>query len=285
MSVPEPDIVPTPPVPVHAYRASTRGVRAVLFALSRASLPAILVLMVLADDPPVTPPLLVRLVLALAVVPGVAAWLVGRATRAHAEVGADDLVLARRGLRIEVPRQAIAAVEPWRVPLPRPGVTLRLRSGRALAQRLELDDPSRLLAALDMDVGPDATVAYARARAACGGRRWYHLLGRFPLFALFPTAFLFNVHQHIAYGGLLGEYYLLGPRAWLMTLAVYWTTVTIQLVLYASVWRGLVELASLLAAHVAPSSASRVRRAAERTAQVLYYGGVPVLLGIRFLPW
>jgi len=95
---------------------------------------------------------------------------------------------------------------------------------------------------------------------------------------------LFNAHQHIAYGGLLGEYYLLGLGSYLRTFAVHWLTLTIYLVLYASVWRGLAEGMALLAACVAPARAAAVRRAAEIVCQVAYYGGVPVLLLLRFLP-
>jgi hypothetical protein len=50
------------------------------------------------------------------------------------------------------------------------------------------------------------------------------------------------------------------------------------------VWRGLAEAACLVAAHVAPARATAVRRAAEVACQVGYYGGVPVLLVLRFLP-
>ena len=42
---------------------------------------------------------------------------------------------------------------------------------------------------------------------------------------------------------------------------------------------------ALGAAWVAPARAARVRRAVEVSCRVLYYGGVPVLLGLRFAPW
>jgi hypothetical protein len=163
-------------------------------------------------------------------------------------------------------------------------VAVRLRSGRPLGYTFGTADPTPLLEALHADAATHPAVVYAHARAPWTARRWYHFAGRFPLFALLPTAILFNAHQHIAYGALLGEYYLLGLRSWLATLAVYWGTVTVYLVLWAALWRGLVELVALGAAHVAPSRAARVRRAAEITAQLLYYAGVPALLGIRFLP-
>src|SRR5439155_794374 len=142
-----------------AYPLGWRIAGALLFAVSRASLPAILALVVLATDPPVTPPMLMRAVVVLALLP---------------------------------------------------------------------------------------VLVYAHARARGAPRRWHHLLGRFPGFALLPTAVLFNAHQHIAYGGLLGEYYLLGLGSYVRTFAVHWLTLTIYLVLYASVWRGLAEGVALL---------------------------------------
>ena len=87
------------------------------------------------------------------------------------------------------------------------------------------------------------------------------LLGRYVLFALFPAAVLFNAHQHIAYGAFLGQYYLMGPGAWLTTAAIYWATLCAYLLLYASAWRGMVEAVTL----VTPSHAGAVRRVAERS--------------------
>src|SRR5206468_3785068 len=171
-----------------AYPLGWRIAGALLFALSRASLPAILALVVLATDPPVTPPVLVRVVVVLALLPGLAARLVARALAAEVSVDGDALVIRRRDLRLEVPCRAIA---------------------------------------------------------------------------LLPTAVLFNAHQHITYGGVLGEYYLLGLGSYVRTFAVHWLTLTIYLVLYASVWRGLAEGTALLGACVAPARAAWVRRAAE----------------------
>ena len=263
-----------------------------LFALSRASLPAILALVVLATDPPVTPPVLVRVVVVLALLPGLAARLVARALAAEVSVDGDALVIRRRDLRLEVPCRAIARLAPWVVPLPGPGLSVWMRSGRRLRQGLQIDDPIPLLLALAEAGGLEAArpaighpvVVYAHARARGAPRRWHHLLGRFAGFALLPTAVLFNAHQHITYGGVLGEYYLLGLGSYVRTFAVHWLTLTIYLVLYASVWRGLAEGTALLGACVAPARAPGVRRAAEIVCQVAYYGGVPVLLLLRFLP-
>src|SRR5436309_428357 len=100
-----------------AYPLGWRIAGASLFALSRASLPAILALVVLATDPPVTPPVLVRVVVVLALLPGLAARLVARAFAAELSVDDDALVIRRRDLRLEVPYRAVARLAPWGVAL------------------------------------------------------------------------------------------------------------------------------------------------------------------------
>jgi hypothetical protein len=278
---------------VYAYRPPWRLVVATLATLGGASLPAILLLVLLANDPPVTPPVLVRLISVFTLPPALAAWAVARALAAGAEVRGTELVVSGRGFRAEIPCASIARVRPWAVPLPGPGLSLEMRSGRRFRYGLQTSDPAPLLAAL-ADVGGVETargaarhpvIVYAHAKHELARRRWYGLAGKFGLFALVPTAVLFNAHQHIAYGGLLGEYHLLGPASYLRTFAVHWLTASIYLVLYASLWRGLAEGVALAAAAAAPSRAARVRRTVEAACRVLYYGGVPVLLGLRFLPW
>jgi hypothetical protein len=73
-------------------------------------------------------------------------------------------------------------------------------------------------------------------------------------------------------------------RPYLATFALYWATVTIYLLAWAALWRGLGEAVCFAAAAVAPLRAAGVRRAAERTIRALYYGGVPALLALRFAP-
>ena len=285
-----------PPLDVEGLRAYPPGwrvVAATLFAVSRASLPAMLVAILVERNPPVTPPVLFRSVVLFALFPGIGAWLVERALAARVAIGDGRLALSRLGLRMEATASAIVRVVPWRVPLPGPGFSLVLMDGRRVRQGLGARDPLPLLEALAERAGVGAarvaaahpTTVYAHAKAGAGPWRWHHLVGKFVLFALAPTAELFNAHQHIAYGGLFGEYYLVGPAAYFRTFAIHWATVIIQLVLYASVWRGLGEGVALGAAWIAPSRAARVRRAVELSCRALYYGGVPVLLGLRFAPW
>jgi apolipoprotein N-acyltransferase len=236
---------------------------------------------------------LYRTVVLFALLPAAGAWLVARALAATVDVTPGTVRVARLGLRVEIPASAVARVVPWSIPLPGPGFSFVLPSGRPLRPGLQMRDPAPLLRALADTGGIEparaalshATVVWAHARATAGRRRRHHLVAKFPLFALLPTAVLFNAHQHIAYGATFGEYYTYGLGPYLETLAIYWSVVTIYCVLWASLWRGLGEGFALLAARVAPSRAAGVRRAVEVTCRLLYFGGIPALVALRFAPW
>ena len=280
----------SPAYAARAYPPAWRLIAALLTSIVGLSFPLLLVLVWLADDPPISPLMLLRAFTLLIVLPGLAVWLIGRAFTVAVELRPDELIVWRRDLRLEVPCATIGQVRPWIIPLPGSGFALTLRSGRRLRYGLQLRDPTALvqaLAACGVDGARAAlahqSLAYAGAKAACTRRRWYHWLGRYVVFALGPTAVLFNAHQHIAYGGTFGQYYLVGLAAYARTFAVYWSTVVIYLALYASVWRAGADGVSLLAAWVAPARARAVRRATELACQVGYYGGVPVLLALRFM--
>jgi hypothetical protein len=267
------------------HSRASRITSAVLVAVAAGSLPAIFVRFVFLPQPPASPAALVRLVLVVSLLPAGVAWVLGDALSGDVAVADGELRVARHDLEIAVPVSAIDRVRVWNVPLPGPGFSLRTRAGRHLG--LQSADPTSVLRAVaHADVAVDhPTLAYARARAAAGAWRWYHRAVKFPLFALGPTLLLFNAHQHIAYGAFFGEWLLLGAEAWARTLLVHWVIVTIYLVLWASVWRTLAEATCLAAARVAPSRAAKVRRVAETACRVLYWGGVPVVVAIRFLPW
>lgn len=266
-----------------------RAARTALFVVSRTGLWWVLAVVLLSVDPPVTPPILYRLVLVLVVLPGVAAALL-RGQAATAEVEHDSLVVVRDGMRLAVPCEAIAAVEPSRLPLPDVRLAIVLRSGRRVVPEIETDDPAPLLAALAAAGAPvaatcqRASVVAASTRQAVA-RRWFdHPFVKFGLAALGPAAVLFNAHQHIAHGGLWGEWYTYGPQAWLATLAIYVSVTAIYCVLWASVWRGLGEFAAFGAAAAAPAHAARVRRLVEAGCRLAYWGGIPLVLLLRFLP-
>jgi apolipoprotein N-acyltransferase len=280
-----------PAYEAYAYSPFWRLVGAATFAVSRAGL-VVMLLAILHSRIAVTPLEVIRTFVLLFVMPALAARVIARGMAARVELGDGDVTIERPGVRVDVPLSAVAGVAPWRVPLPAPGFALVLGSQRRVRPGIASHDPDPLLRALAGRGGTRAatavdhpTIVYARARAAWGRWRWTHLAARFPLFALGPTLLLFNVHQHIAYGGFFGQYYLMGLRPYVLTFAVYWATVTIYHVLYASVWRGLAEPICLVAAAVAPSRAARVRRAAEFAIRGVYYAGVPALLVLRFAPW
>jgi len=276
---------------VHAYPTAWRWVAGALVAVSRASLPAIGVALLLRRAEPIPFATLLAMLAAYAALAGAAAWLLARAFTANVEVRERTLHIRGRGLRLEIPCASIAHVEAWRLPLPGPGVRLRLRSGSALRPGLAAPDLEPLLDALAQAGGVDsAREAMSHPFVVYGHAKRRHprgLLGRplakFPGFSLLPTAVLFNAHQHIAYGGSLGQYYLEGLIPWLQTLGFYWAMVCVYLVLYASALRALAEAVALLAARAGAARAARVRGAVELACGLLYYAGVPALVLARFL--
>lgn len=244
-----------------------------------------------ANDPPVTPPVLVQAFALYAALPAYAALRIAIHFAADVTVRAPDLIIERRGERMEIPLGSIESVHAWSLPLPMPGFLIDLRSGRRLPFGLALRDPSPLLRALDLARVGGATEAltgtlayWMSARGELAPPTRARRLLKFPGFALLPTALLFNVHQQISYGGLLGEYHLLGLGAWLRTFATYWAATTVYLLIWAAGWRVLAELACFAIARVSPSRTEGARRAAELICGVAYYAGVPLLLLLRFLP-
>ena len=275
---------------LHALPGWARALAAALICASRACLLLLLAAVVLADDPPVTVEMLARDFLALVVAPEVVARLVCRAFAARAWLESGRLVVLRGGQRLEVPCTSIARVLPWRLPLPLPGLSFGLASGARFPARLALRDPARLLESLAAagvasarDAQPRPPVRYAAARAAWP-RRWYERPPcKVVLFACLPAAIGFYAHQHIAFGALLGEYYLMGLYAWLRSAFLHWLTAALYLALLAGAIRIAVESALVAAASASPERTGGARRFAERAATSLFYVSVPILLALRFL--
>jgi hypothetical protein len=270
------------------YRSGWRTIVGLLVALSRASILLVLARLFFGEDPPTVLPL-VGLVLTMIAAPELAARGFRRASAATVTVEGDAVVITRRDARVEIPRSALVAVVPWALPLPTPGAALRLRSGGRLGYELGLDAPSRLAAFLaeHADAGAftdrdDPGFAHADAAAAAGTLRWWQWVLKFPLFGLVPTVILFRAHQWITYGGTFGQYYTYGARPYVLLFLDYWTTVTVYLSLWAGLWRVIAEIVAWIAARLAPSSAAGVRRFVEIACRVAYYGGVPLLLALRF---
>jgi apolipoprotein N-acyltransferase len=236
--------------------------------------------------PPVPPIVMVRSFLVGTALPAVVAWALGRAFGGGAEVTGGVLGLRRGDLDVEVPCAAIVAIRPWWVSLPRPGLSVRLAGGGRPPVDPALDDPRALreaLAAGGVDVAAarrHPSVIHAATRR---GHRWRRALLKFPLFGALPAGLLFYTHQHIAYGGTFGQYYLEGPAAWARTLAEYWAVTVILLLSYASLWRAGAEAAVWIAAAVGAVWAARARRVVEAVCGLAYWAGVPVMLALRYL--
>lgn len=275
------DTAPAEAVAGAVYAPGWRVVIAALRVWSRAGLFLVMALVVWGSDLDLTPLVLFRTMAVAAALPALAARLLEHAFAARLARDGMRLVAHARGRRVEIPLDAVAEAVPWRVPLPRPGVTLRLRAGGSLS--VALDDPGTLLVLLGAD--PDRPIvrwAAARTRARRGA--WYRPLLRYPVFGLVPGAILFRTHQWIAYGGTFGQYYLLGLRAYLGTFAIYWATVTMYLVLWSNLCRLVVEAVTLVGAWAAPADVTALRQRAERAWTLSYYGGALLVLVLRLLP-
>jgi apolipoprotein N-acyltransferase len=129
----------------------------------------------------------------------------------------------------------------------------------------------------------DAALAHARARQIVARRWWDRPPAAIVLASLAPASVAFYAHQHIAFGSLLGEYYLMGLGAWLATACNYAFTSALYLTLWWGCFRLAVEAAAWLGAHAASSSAAAVRRFTLRTAALIYYASIPAMLVLRFL--
>ncbi|HYB99150.1 MAG TPA: hypothetical protein VEC57_08420 [Candidatus Limnocylindrales bacterium] len=265
---------------------------AALMALAGLSLPWMMGLLLFSAEA-VTPPTLVRMFLALAVLPALAAHLLLRTRGADISIGASELVVRARDVTMEVSGRAVGRIAPWLVPLPTPGFSIQLRSGQWLQYGVSVEDPRPLLEAFASDCACPAAAAavehpvvqWAHARARHGRASWRDLLIKYPVFGLAPTVLLFNAHQHISFGGFFGQWNLESPAAWWRTLLEYWLILIIYLVLYAGVVRAAAEAAAMLATWASAARAGTARLWAERFCHVLYYAGVPALVGLRFVDW
>lgn len=275
------------PLRAVAYSRFWRAVAALATAASGGSLLVVAFALAFLDTPLENPLRILRTFVAASVAPGLAAWLLARAFAATVEVREGVVAIARRHERIEVPCEAIAAIEPWRLPLPAPGFAVRLRSGRRVGCGVVLDDPSALSALVDAIVaggGPaelrDATASAAAVYAASRppAARWWMPLVKYVLFALVPTIPLYRLHQWVTYGGTFGEAYIYGWRAYFVGFAAYWSTFAIWLVLWAAVLRAVAETIVAVTARRAPGRVAAARRTVERVRAVAYVAGVPLFL-------
>ncbi len=224
----------------------------------------------------------IRMFAGLFLVPEAAAWLLLKAFGAQAVLDNGRLVMARGTRRLELAIQDIAAVEPWRLPIPGPGAWLRLVSGERWGYALACSDPTALAHALAATGGPPVqapkssrTSAYGQA---CRGVQHGLLHRPWMKFGALPLAMAmvaFRLHQTIAYGSTFGEYYSYGLKAYLSTFALWWSAWTIGVVLTAAALRATIEVGTLMAVAICPAYALECRQWLERIGLTALFVGLP----------
>ncbi len=268
-----------------AYPAGWRFIAAVLFLSSRLSPFLIAVAFFLGWV--ISPPLLVRLVLLLMLLPGMALWLLRRLFAVDCHWQGSSVALHQRGLlairRKRVNVVEVDQIEPWSLPLPAAGVNLPLVGGaNTRRMALEVRGPGdgfwNLPFPKPMPGLAEASLLYSRVRIGSRLARWHWPWFKFGVFGLFPVLVAFRLHQNIMYGGLFGQYYFQGLAPWLSSLAYHWIVYTIYLVLFAAFWRGWVELGCWAGARFLPARAGTFRRWGEALALAVYFIGIPAFI-------
>ena len=274
------------PAAVALLPPAARVVAGVLRAFARGSLLWMVIAFLLADGSwPTNTLAQIRLFSALFLAPELAAWLVLRAFVARATLEPGRLVLTRGKRRMELALQDIAAVEPWRLPIPARGALLRLASGTAYG--LAHANPvalARVLVAAGVAApaqSPTRTSLYAQARGAIRRGRLDHPLVKFVLLPLVLAVPAFRLHQHITFGSSFGEYEAFGLKAYLAGFALWWAAWAIGVVLTAAGVRAAIEAGTLATLIVRPGQAIDARRWFERLGLAVLYLGVPLWLLVR----
>ena len=226
----------------------------------------------------------VRSFAALVLAPEAAAWCVLHAFAARLAIEEGRLVLARGRARLELALRDIAGVQPWRVPAPVPGTTLRLASGESWPHGLAHMDPLALARALDRPLsGGDASRAasYAHVRLQAARGRLAHPLARFVLLPLVLAIPAFRLHQIITFGGAFGQYQVSGLLPYLKSFALWWATWAIAVVLVAAVVRAVIEAFTIGVLALRPARVPVVRAWLEAAGLAVLYLGMPGWLLLR----
>ena len=286
--VPASDVVEAWPADVAVLPRAARLGAGALRAFARASLLWMAVAVLLGDEALRTNTLAqVRSFVALVLAPEAAAWCLLLAYAARASIADGMLVLTRGARRLELALGDIAAIEPWRVPIPAAGASLWLASGERWRYGLAHADPAafaRALAAAGASTPertPSRATRYSQARAAIRRGRLDQPLAKFVVFPLVLAIPAFRLHQHIAYGSAFGEYYSFGLAAYLAAFALWWAAWAIGVMLCAAALRTAIEAGTLLAVLLRPARAADARRWLERLGLAALYLGLPAWLLVR----
>ena len=231
----------------------------------------------------------IRTFAALFLAPEAAAWCVLLAFAARASIENGALVLTRGARRLELALRDIVAVEPWRVPIPGPGASLRLASGERWRYGLAHADPAGLGAGRwPRPVAPGAGEhALARDDAMrkpawpSGAGAWTSRLrssscsrsrSRFRRSACTSTSRTAAPSASTTRFGL---------TAYLTSFALWWAAWAIGVVLCAAALRAVIEAGTLVAVLLRPGQAIAVRRWLERLGLAALYLGLPAWLLLR----
>lgn len=233
-----------------------------------------------------------RLFAALVVAPELAAWLLLAAWAAELRLAGERLVIESRGTPTQGwPLGALQGMDVWRLPWPGPGLTLSSAEGKTW--HLVTARPQALQEALEAarTVGGSAEPQGERSRADwyAWARQWRprlrlaRPLWKFVLLPLLLATPAFALHQHIAYGGFLGELYSYGLVAYLRAFALWWAAWALGVAVTAAVLRLLIEGGAWLGLWWQPQGALRLRLRLEQAGLALLYAGLPLWLLMKLL--
>lgn len=217
--------------------------------------------------------------------PLVVVALLRRLFRGTLEIAEAQLVLTLRGARFEIPREAVTAVRPWRLPFPDAGIVLVMKSGKPFRYRLASGPAGDLVSALrealpaGEGLAGSGGLAYAGARPRRGRLFWAIKYGLAPLVI---TVIAFRLDQIIKYGGPFGQYRMYGLGPYLESFARMWMGYESELMIYAAVWRIAAELVALPLTLAMPARARGIRLGAEIVCFIAYFVLIPGFLVFLF---
>jgi apolipoprotein N-acyltransferase len=276
------------PATVALLPPAARAVAGLLRAFARGSLLWIAVAFLFGDGSmPSNTLALIRLFTALCLLPEVAAWLVVRAFAARVGLEQGVLVLNRGKQRMEIQLADIAEVTTWHLPIPGPGVSLRLASGEH--HQLAHANPAALVRVLAGAGGPavqnvDSPLfvrRHAEVRAAVRHGWLDNPLAKFVGLSFVLAVPAYVLHQNINFGEPLGEYHAHGLQAYLAGFALWWASWAIGVVVTSAAVRAVIEVGTLLSVAVRPQATLAVRRGLEWLGLAVLYIGMPAWLAFR----
>lgn len=227
----------------------------------------------------------VRMFAGFFLAPEAASWCLLFLFSAQAGIADGKLVLTRGAQRLELAIAGIQAVHLWSLPLPCPGVSVRLAGGQRWRYALASAHPDLLAAALAAAGGPPPSAragalmqSYVQAALAIRRSRLDHPLAKYVLLPLALAIPAFHLQQQIAYGGAFGEYYSFGLKAYLTAFALWWAAWSIGVVLSEALLRAATNAGTLAVALLRPGRAIELRQRLHSASNVALFLGLPAWL-------